>query len=110
MRTLSEFDPLCRSATRGLHYGQERKLHKQAGYICADPKHSLQRFSLQSDGGPYIPTATTTTNYNYLWDTDSEGKVTPPAGGWTSSGNAEISFQLSGWWSTQGSGRVFDSS
>src|SRR5271166_1714069 len=23
-----------------------------------------------------FPTATTTTNYNYLWDTDSEGKVT----------------------------------
>jgi hypothetical protein len=23
------------------------------GYICADPKHSLQRFSLQFDGGPY---------------------------------------------------------
>ena len=22
-----------------------------------------------------FPTATTTTNYNYLWDTDSEGKV-----------------------------------
>jgi len=48
-----EFDPLCRTAARGLHYGQERKLHKQAGYICADPNHSPQRFNLQSDGGPY---------------------------------------------------------
>src|ERR1700761_4053410 len=25
-----------------------------------------------------LPTATTTTNYNYLWDTDSEGKVNSP--------------------------------
>lgn len=53
MRTLLEFDPLCRPATRELHYGQERKLHKQAGYICANPNHSRQRFRLQSDGGPY---------------------------------------------------------
>src|ERR1700758_4201554 len=27
-----------------------------------------------------FPTATTTTNYNYLWDTDSEGKITSRSG------------------------------
>jgi Uma2 family endonuclease len=51
-------------------------------------------------------------NDNVRFERTKEGaiRMNPPAGGWTSSGNAEISFQLSGWWSTQGSGRVFDSS
>ena len=37
-------------------------------------------------------------------------RMNPPAGGWTSSGNAEIVFQLTGWWSQHERGRVFDSS
>jgi Uma2 family endonuclease len=36
--------------------------------------------------------------------------MNPPAGGWTSSGNAQISFQLSSWCSTHERGRTFDSS
>ncbi len=39
----------------------------KAGYGKAGKQKTLSNF----------PTATTTTNYNYLWDTDSEGKVTP---------------------------------
>jgi hypothetical protein len=38
----------------------------KAGYGKAGKQKTLSNF----------PTATTTTNYNYLWDTDSEGKVT----------------------------------
>src|SRR5271163_1891430 len=37
----------------------------KAGYGKAGKQTTLSNFS----------TATTTTNYNYLWDTDSEGKV-----------------------------------
>src|ERR1700757_1275023 len=37
----------------------------KAGYGKAGKQKTLSCF----------PTATTTTNYNYLWDTDSEGKV-----------------------------------
>src|SRR5271157_6479323 len=37
----------------------------KAGYGKAGKQKTLSSF----------PTATTTTNYNYLWDTDSEGKV-----------------------------------
>ncbi|HEX3472005.1 MAG TPA: hypothetical protein VHT28_12560, partial [Silvibacterium sp.] len=37
----------------------------KAGYGKAGKRKTLSNF----------PTATTTTNYNYLWDTDSEGKV-----------------------------------
>ena len=37
-------------------------------------------------------------------------RVNPPAGGWTSSGNQEISQQLGTWWATHERGRVFDSS
>ena len=37
----------------------------KAGYGKAGKQKTLSNF----------PTATTTTNYNYLWDTDSEGKV-----------------------------------
>lgn len=37
-------------------------------------------------------------------------RMNPPAGGWTSSGNQEISQQLGNWWSTHERGRVFDSS
>jgi Uma2 family endonuclease len=41
-----------------------------------------------------------------------EGKILmhPPAGGLTSSGNAEIGSQLHSWWMTHERGRVFDSS
>ncbi len=37
-------------------------------------------------------------------------RMNPPAGGWTSSGNAEIAFQLSNWWRVHERGRIFDSS
>lgn len=37
-------------------------------------------------------------------------RMNPPAGGWTSSGNQEISRQLGNWWIGHGRGRVFDSS
>src|SRR5271156_2315465 len=37
----------------------------KAGYGKAGKQKTLSNF----------PTASTTTNYNYLWDTDSEGKV-----------------------------------
>jgi Uma2 family endonuclease len=37
-------------------------------------------------------------------------RMNPPAGGWTSSGNQEISQQLGNWWATHERGRVFDSS
>lgn len=37
-------------------------------------------------------------------------RMNPPAGGWTSSGNQEISRQLGNWWASRESGRVFDSS
>ena len=37
-------------------------------------------------------------------------RVNPPAGGWTSSGNQEISMQLGNWWASHERGRVFDSS
>jgi hypothetical protein len=40
----------------------------KAGYGKAGKQKTLSNF----------PTATTTTNYNYLWDTDSEGKVNLP--------------------------------
>src|ERR1700758_5579513 len=39
----------------------------KAGYGKAGKQKTLSCF----------PTATTTTNYNYLWDTDSEGKIKP---------------------------------
>jgi len=37
-------------------------------------------------------------------------RMNPPAGGWTSSGNQEISGQLDRWWASHERGRVFDSS
>jgi Uma2 family endonuclease len=37
-------------------------------------------------------------------------RMKPPAGGWTSDGNREITYQLSAWWRTHEHGRVFDSS
>jgi Uma2 family endonuclease len=37
-------------------------------------------------------------------------RMKPPAGGWTSSGNEEISRQLGNWWAEHKRGRVFDSS
>jgi Uma2 family endonuclease len=36
-------------------------------------------------------------------------RMNAPAGGWTSSGNQEISWQLGNWWATHERGRVFDS-
>jgi Uma2 family endonuclease len=36
-------------------------------------------------------------------------RMNPPTGGWTSSGNQEISWQLGNWWETHERGRVFDS-
>src|SRR5215469_14067565 len=37
-------------------------------------------------------------------------RMKPPAGGWTSSGNEEISRQLGNWWAEHKRGRGFDSS
>jgi Uma2 family endonuclease len=37
-------------------------------------------------------------------------RMNPPAGGWTSSGNQEISWQLGNWWAKHERGRIFDSS
>ena len=37
-------------------------------------------------------------------------RMNPPTGGWTGSGNIEISTQLNIWWSTHERGSVFDSS
>jgi Uma2 family endonuclease len=37
-------------------------------------------------------------------------RMNPPTGGWTGSGNQEIAWQLTNWWSTHEMGRVFDSS
>jgi len=37
-------------------------------------------------------------------------RMNPPTGGWTGSGNQEISRQLGNWWATRENGRVFDSS
>ena len=37
-------------------------------------------------------------------------RMNPPAGGWTSDGNAEIVYQLRSWWVTHERGRVFESS
>jgi Uma2 family endonuclease len=37
-------------------------------------------------------------------------RMNAPAGGWTSSGNQEISRQLGNWWASHERGRVFDSS
>jgi Uma2 family endonuclease len=36
-------------------------------------------------------------------------RMNPPAGGLTSSGNQEISWQLGNWWATHERGRIFDS-
>jgi len=51
-------------------------------------------------------------NNNVLFERTKEGAVrmNPPAGGWTSDGNSEISFQLRRWWAEHEHGRVFDSS
>lgn len=51
-------------------------------------------------------------NDNVRFERTKEGaiRMNPPTGGWTSSGNAEIVFQLAGWWATHKRGRVFDSS
>src|ERR1043166_2863538 len=37
----------------GFHCGQERKLQKQAGYICADRFLPILKIRLQTSGGPY---------------------------------------------------------
>lgn len=51
-------------------------------------------------------------NDNVRFERTKEGAVrmNPPAGGWTSDGNAEIVFQLRTWWAKREHGRVFDSS
>ena len=49
---------------------------------------------------------------NIRFERTKEGTIcmNPPAGGWTSDGNAEIIHQLRGWWDTHEQGRVFESS
>jgi Uma2 family endonuclease len=49
---------------------------------------------------------------NIRFERTKEGTIcmNPPAGGWTSDGNAEILHQLRSWWDTHEQGRVFDSS
>jgi len=51
-------------------------------------------------------------NDNIRLERTKEGAVrmNPPTGGWTGSGNQEISRQLGNWLAAQESGRVFDSS
>jgi Uma2 family endonuclease len=51
-------------------------------------------------------------NNNVQFERTKEGaiRMKPPAGGWTSSGNEEISNQLGNWWRVHKLGRVFDSS
>src|SRR5579862_5681386 len=51
-------------------------------------------------------------NDNVRFERTKEGaiRMNPPAGGWTGSGNAEITSQLHAWWSAHERGRVFDSS
>jgi hypothetical protein len=56
-----EFDPLCRPATRGLHHGQELKLHKQAGYICADQTTHDNDAASNLAADHTLPTATAAT-------------------------------------------------
>jgi hypothetical protein len=45
------------------------KLTANTQKLAMEKQESKERF-------PAFPTASTTTNYNYLWDTHSEGKVT----------------------------------
>jgi Uma2 family endonuclease len=51
-------------------------------------------------------------NDNVRLERTKEGAVrmNPPTGGWTGSGNQEISRQLGNWWAARENGRVFDSS
>jgi Uma2 family endonuclease len=51
-------------------------------------------------------------NGNVFFERTKEGaiRMNPPAGGWTSDSNSEISFQLRRWWAQHERGRVFDSS
>lgn len=51
-------------------------------------------------------------NENVQFERTKEGaiRMNPPNGGWTSSGNQEISRQLGNWWAEHEHGRVFDSS
>jgi Uma2 family endonuclease len=48
----------------------------------------------------------------FRYERTREGKILmhPPAGGFTSEGNAEICLQLRSWWKTHRRGRVYDSS
>jgi Uma2 family endonuclease len=50
-------------------------------------------------------------NDNIQFERTREGEILmhPPAGGFTSRGNAGITAQLYNWWSTHGRGMVFDS-
>jgi Uma2 family endonuclease len=51
-------------------------------------------------------------NDNIRLERTKEGAVrmNPPTGGWTGSGNHEITWQLGNWWAEHGQGRAFDSS
>jgi Uma2 family endonuclease len=51
-------------------------------------------------------------NDNARFERTKEGaiRMNPPAGGWTSSGNQEITGQLYNWWKAHKRGRAFDSS
>lgn len=48
--------------------------------------------------------------FRYERTREGEILVNPPAGGFTSQGNAEITAQLHSWWKTHRRGKVFDSS
>jgi Uma2 family endonuclease len=51
-------------------------------------------------------------NDNVQFERTKEGAIRmhPPAGGYTSDGNREITYQLSAWWAKRKRGRAFDSS
>ncbi|MGH9606842.1 MAG: Uma2 family endonuclease [Terracidiphilus sp.] len=51
-------------------------------------------------------------NDNVRLERTKEGAVrmNPPTGGWTGSGNLEITRQLGNWWAAREQGRIFDSS
>src|SRR6202051_2254235 len=54
--------------------GIEQPKQSQAD-LAARAKHAIEKQESKSTLSNF-PTATTTTNYNPVWDTDSEGKIT----------------------------------
>src|ERR1700681_2434903 len=54
--------------------GIEQPKQSQAD-LAARAKHAMEKQESKSTLSNF-PTATTTTNYNPVWDTDSEGKIT----------------------------------